>query len=58
MAFDLVGLPGLEPGTSSLSGCRRSGSDSGFGVVLGIRPQHAFELPCNVLRLHSRSLAF
>jgi hypothetical protein len=28
-----VGVPGLEPGTSSLSGCRRSGSDSGFAVV-------------------------
>jgi hypothetical protein len=33
MASELVGVPGLEPGTSSLSGCRRSGSDSGFGVV-------------------------
>jgi hypothetical protein len=28
-----VGIPGLEPGTSSLSGCRRSGSDNGFTVV-------------------------
>ena len=27
------GVRGLEPRTSSLSGCRRSGSDSGFGVV-------------------------
>jgi hypothetical protein len=33
MASELVGVPGLEPGTSSLSGCRRSGSDSGFAVV-------------------------
>jgi len=28
-----VGVPGLEPGTSSLSGCRRSGSGSGFAIV-------------------------
>jgi hypothetical protein len=33
MASELVGVPGLEPGTSSLSGCRRSGSASGFDVV-------------------------
>ena len=33
MASELVGVPGLEPGTSSLSGCRHSGSDSGFTVV-------------------------
>jgi hypothetical protein len=29
----LVGVPGLEPGTSSLSGCRRSGSDNSLASV-------------------------
>jgi hypothetical protein len=33
MASELVGVPGLEPGTSSLSGCRRSGSDNGLATV-------------------------
>jgi hypothetical protein len=33
MASELVGVPGLEPETSSLSGCRRSGSNSGFAIV-------------------------
>jgi len=31
--FCWVGLPGLEPGTSSLSECRCRGSDSGFAFV-------------------------
>src|ERR1700693_4193921 len=33
MAFDLVGLPGLEPGTSSLSECRPSGFSRDIDVV-------------------------
>jgi hypothetical protein len=33
MPSGLVGVPGLEPGTSSLSGCRSSGSDGSFTVV-------------------------
>jgi hypothetical protein len=33
MASELVGVRGLEPRTSSLSGCRRFGSDSSFAAL-------------------------
>jgi hypothetical protein len=47
-----VGLPGLEPGTSSLSGCRRPGSGNGIDpcdLVLGRSVALSTVLHCHAL---------
>ena len=56
-----VGVPGLEPGTSSLSGCRRSGSNSGFAIVSWAYARSARfsypAMPCAYTRAPWRSRA-